>query len=216
MKLVLIGPPGAGKSTQGQHLSRKLSYFHVSTGNLVRAHIQSGTDLGCEISDYNRRGELIPDGIVMDIVAPNLEPSGRWILDGFPRNETQARALDAALDQRGLKLTKAVFLEVPPAALIERVSQRRFSQATGWTYNLQYDPPPQPEQHLDPGPFVRREDDDREVFRRQLDYYHKETEELKDYYDKKGILASVDGNKRIPAVTEAILRSLNLLERQTG
>lgn len=213
MKLVLIGPPGAGKGTQGQRLSRLLSYFHVATGNLVRAHIQAWTDLGREVEGYNRRGELVPDHLILKMVGPSLEPAGRWILDGFPRNETQARALDDALEERGIRLSRIILLDAPDDVLVERIRGRRYSQATGWTYHLEHDPPPQPEQHLDPGPFVRREDDTPDAVRRQLDLYHKETEPLKDYYDEKGCLEVVDANQPIPDVTEAICAVLGNPEK---
>lgn len=208
MKLVLIGPPGAGKGTQGQRLSRLLSYFHVSTGNLVRAHIQAATKLGRDVEGRNRRGELVSDDVILQMVTPSLEPAGRWILDGFPRTGNQARALDAALEKRGISLSKAVFLDVPDAELIERIKNRRYSRATGWTYNLEHDPPPQPEQRLDPGPFVRREDDNPDATRRQIELYHEQTEPLKAYYDRKNRLAVVDANKPILEVTEAICDAL--------
>ncbi len=213
MKLVLIGPPGAGKGTQGQRLSRLLSYFHVSTGNLVRAHIQAWTELGREVEDYNRRGELVPDEVVLEMVGPSLEPAGRWILDGFPRTETQARALDSALEERGVRLSRAIALEVPDSVLVERIKNRRYSQATGWTYNLEEDPPPQPEQRLDPGPFVRREDDMPDAVRRQIELYHQETAPLKSYYDERGCLEVVDGSRSIAEVTDDICEALGHPER---
>ncbi|MDQ3507758.1 MAG: nucleoside monophosphate kinase [Actinomycetota bacterium] len=208
MKLVLIGPPGAGKGTQGQRLSRLLSYFHVSTGNLVRAHIQAWTDFGREVEGYNRRGEFVPDDLVVKMIEPSLEPAGRWILDGFPRTGKQARSLDEALERRGIHLSRAIFLDAPDDILTERIKGRRYSQATGWTYHLEHDPPPQPEQHLDPGPFVRREDDMPDIVRRQLELYHEETEPLKKYYGEKGCLETVDGTRSIIEVTEDICAAL--------
>ncbi|MGH3086257.1 MAG: adenylate kinase [Rubrobacteraceae bacterium] len=213
MKLVLIGPPGAGKGTQGQRLSRLLSYFHVSTGNLVRAHIQAWTELGRQVEGYNRKGELVPDEVILQMVGPSLEPAGRWILDGFPRTEKQARVLDEALEARGIRLSRAILLEVPDDVLLERIKNRRYSQATGWTYNLEHDPPPRPEQHLDPGPFVRREDDTPDAVRRQIELYHEETAPLKNYYDERGCLAIVDGDRSIDEVTDYICAVLGHPEK---
>ncbi|WP_119065734.1 adenylate kinase family protein [Rubrobacter indicoceani] len=208
MKLVMLGPPGAGKSTQTRRAARELSYFHVSTGNIVRAHIQSGTDFGREVEGYNRRGELVPDDLIMKMVSPNLEPAGRWILDGFPRTLQQARRLDDELSEVGLHVTRAILLEVPDSALDERIKYRRYSEATGWTYHLEHAPPPQAEQHLDPGPFVKREDDAPEVFRRQLVAYHKEIIPLRKHYEELGILSVIDADRHAEEVTADVLHAL--------
>lgn len=214
MKLVVLGPPGAGKSTQSRRLSKELSYFHVSTGNIVRAHIQAGTDFGRAVEGYNRRGELVPDELVMEMLHPNLEPAGRWLLDGFPRTAHQARMLDDLMSDMNLKMTRAILLEVPDDVLKERVKHRRYSEATGWTYNLEYDPPPQAEQHLDPGPFVRREDDDPDVFRRQVSEYHEEIKPLTDHYEQRGILTRIDGHRHTDEVTADILTALGFDDRE--
>ncbi|MBA3791725.1 MAG: nucleoside monophosphate kinase [Rubrobacter sp.] len=208
MKVLLLGPLGSGKSTQAQQLSRALSYFQVSTGNLIRAHIQSDTELGRSIKDCNDRGELVPDDVILRITLPNLEPAGRWILDGFPRNEAQAQALNEALKRRGISLSRVIALEAPDGELIERIKGRRQSLATGWTYHLEHDPPPKKRDDLDAGPFVPREDDTAEAVRRQLEIYHQEVEPLKQHYEKQGILTVVDARKPIPEVTEDILQAL--------
>ena len=208
MKVVLLGPPGSGKSTQAQRLSRALSYFHVSTGNLIRAHIQSGTELGRSIKEYNDRGELVPDDVILQITLPNLEPAGRWILDGFPRNNAQAQALEAALEKRGISLSRVIALKAQDEDLIERIKGRRQSLSTGWTYHVEYDPPPEKRDDLDSGPFVPREDDNPEAIRRQLELFHQEVEPLEELYEKHGILTVVDASKPIPEVTQDILRTL--------
>ncbi|MGI8648896.1 MAG: adenylate kinase family protein [Rubrobacter sp.] len=213
MKLVMLGPPGAGKSTQTRLLSRELSYFHVSTGNTVRAHIQSGTDFGREVEGYNRRGELVPDDLIIEMVSPNLEPAGRWILDGFPRTLHQASTLDSELDEVGLHVTRAILLEVPDEVLKYRIKGRRYSEATGWTYHLEFAPPPQAEQHLDPGPFVKREDDDLDGFRKQLTAYQKEIPTLKKHYEDLGILTTIDGNRHADDITADILDALGFNDR---
>lgn len=208
MKVLLLGPPASGKSTQAQRLSRVLSYFHVSTGNLIRAHIQSGTELGQSIKGYYDRGELVPDGVILEITLPNLEPAGRWILDGFPRNRAQARALDEALEQRGISLSRVIALEAPDGDLVERIPGRRQSLATGWTYHLKYDPPPHRRDDLDSGPFVPRDDDRGGVIEKQLEVYHREVEPLKEHYEREGILTTVDARKPIREVTDDILEAL--------
>lgn len=208
MKIVLLGPVGVGKGTQAQRLAEMLSYFHISTGNMVRAHIEAGTELGRKMRAYSDRGELVPDDIILEMLRPNLEPAGRWILDGFPRNINQAHALDELLEARGISLSKVIVLEAPDEVLIRRITGRRVSRATGRTYHLEYDPPPDPRSHLDPGPFVQREDDTEEAIRRQLEVYRREAEPLKEYYSEKGILAVVDGRAPIPEVTEKILEVL--------
>jgi len=209
MKVLLLGPPGSGKSTQAQQLSRALSYFQVSTGNLIRAHIQSDTELGRSIKDCNDRGELVPDDVILRITLPNLEPAGRWILDGFPRNEAQAQALNEALKKRGISLSRVIALEAPDEELIERIKGRLQSLATGWTYHAEHAPPPDKHDNLDSGPFVRREDDTVEATRRQLEIYHQEVEPLKSHYEKQGILTVVDARKLIPEVTQDILQALS-------
>lgn len=208
MKVLLLGPPGSGKSTQAQRLSRELTYFPVSTGNLVRAHIQSDTGLGRSIRGYYERGELVPDSTILEIVLPNLEPAGRWILDGFPRTQLQARALDEALERRGIALSRVIALEAPDEEMIERIKGRRQSLATGWTYHTEYDPPPHRRDDLDSGPFVPREDDTKEAIERQLQLYHQEIEPLKSHYEREGILATVDARRQIPEVTHDILQAL--------
>ncbi|MGH3147571.1 MAG: adenylate kinase family protein [Rubrobacter sp.] len=209
MKVLLLGPPGSGKSTQAQRLSRALSYFQVSTGNLIRAHIQSDTELGRSIKDCNDRGELVPDDVILEITLPNLEPAGRWILDGFPRNEAQARALNEALKRRGISLSRVIALEAPDEELVERIKGRRQSLATGWTYHAEHDPPPEKQDNLDSGPFVPREDDTPEAIQRQLELYHQEAEPLKSHYEKREILTVVDARKPIPEVTHDILQALS-------
>src|ERR671911_2454151 len=134
---------------------------------------------------------------------PYLEDADAWLLDGFPRNEAQARALDMALEDLGEDLDAVIALEAPDEALVERLSGRRQSQATGNIYHIEYDPPP--ENGDDPGPFVQRDDDGEEAIRRRLEIYHDQTEPLKDYYAERDLLITVDAEQEIPKVTEDIL-----------
>ncbi len=206
MRIILLGPQGAGKGTQAQRISRQTGAKHISTGDIVRAEIKSGSELGQKVQDFNDRGELVPDEIIVEMAKPYLDDADAWILDGFPRNEAQARALDAALEELGVELDAVVALEAPDEALVTRLSGRRQSQATGNIYHVEYDPPP--EDGEDPGPFVQRKDDAEEAIRRRLEIYHEQTEPLKDYYAERGLLATIDAEQPIPQVTENVLNAV--------
>lgn len=207
MRIVILGPQGAGKGTQAQRISRETGAKHISTGDLVRAEIKSGSELGQTIKDYNDRGELVPDEIIIEMMKPYLDEADSWILDGFPRNEAQAEALDRMLTEIEAELDAAVALEAPDDLLVERLSGRRTSEATGNIYHVEYDPPPEDSEE-DPGPFVQREDDTEESIRRRLEVYHEHTEPLKGYYADRGILAQVDATQDISEVAGDILESM--------
>jgi adenylate kinase len=204
MNIILLGPQGAGKGTQAQRLAGRAGAKHISTGDIVRAEIKSGSELGQKVQDYNDRGELVPDEIIVEMAKPYLDDAESWILDGFPRNEAQAKALDAALEELGEELDAVVALEAPDEALVTRLSGRRQSQSTGNIYHVEFDPPP--EDGEDEGPFVQRKDDTEEAIRRRLEIYHEQTEPLKDYYARRGLLATVNAEQSISKVTESILK----------
>jgi adenylate kinase len=206
MKVILLGPQGAGKGTQAQRLADKVGAQHISTGDIVRAEIESGSELGKKVQEYNDRGDLVPDEIIVEMAKPYLDDADAWLLDGFPRNEAQARALEEALDEIGEDIDAVVALEAPDDALVERLSGRRQSQATGKIYHVEYDPPP--ENGDDPGPFIQRKDDAEDAIRHRLEIYHDQTEPLKNYYADKGLLVTVDAQQEIPKVTEDILEAV--------
>ena len=210
MRVILLGPQGAGKGTQAQRLADKVGAKHISTGDIVRAEIESGSELGKKVQDYNDRGELVPDEIIVEMAKPYLNDADAWLLDGFPRNEAQAKALDEALDEIGEDLDAVVALEAPDDALVERLSGRRQSQATGKIYHVEHDPPP--EDGDDPGPFIQRDDDAEEAIRRRLEIYHDQTEPLKDYYAEHDLLVTVDAEQEIQKVTEDILDAVGRKE----
>lgn len=212
MRVILFGPQGAGKGTQAQRLAEKTGAKHVATGDLVRAEIKQGTELGRKIQDYNDRGELVPDEIIVEMARPHLEGDG-WLLDGFPRNESQAETLDQGLSDMGQKLDAVVALEASDEELVQRLSGRRTSQATGQVYHVDHDPPP--EDGSDEGPFIQREDDTEEAIRNRLRIYHEQTEPLKDYYAEQGLLTTVDATQSIPEVTEDMLRALGASEGES-
>jgi adenylate kinase len=207
MRIVLLGPQGAGKGTQAQRISRETGAKHISTGDLVRAEIKSSSELGEKIKGYNDRGDLVPDEIIVEMMKPYLDEAHSWILDGFPRNESQAEALDKMLKEIDAELDAAVAMEAPDDLLVERLSGRRTSESTGNIYHAEYDPPPDDSEE-DPGPFVQREDDKEEAIRHRLKIYHDQTEPLKDYYADRGILVTVDATQDIPEVTEDILEAV--------
>ena len=203
MRIVLLGPQGAGKGTQAQRISRETGAKHISTGDLVRAEIKSGSELVQTIKEYNDRGDLVPDEIIIQMMRPYLDEVDSWILDGFPRNQSQAEALDEMLKEIDAELEAAVALEAPDDLLVERLSGRRTSESTGNIYHAEYDPPPEDSEE-DPGPFVQREDDKEEAIRHRLKIYHEQTEPLKDYYADRGILVQVDATQPITEVTAEI------------
>jgi adenylate kinase len=207
MRIVLLGPQGAGKGTQAQRISRQTGAKHISTGDLVRAEIRSGSELGQAIKDYNDRGDLVPDEIIVEMMRPYLDEADSWILDGFPRNESQAGTLDGMLKQIEAELDAAVALEAPDDLLVERLSGRRTSGSTGRIYHVDYDPPPE-DASEDPGPFAQRQDDKEESIRHRLKIYHDQTEPLKDYYADRGILVTVDATQAISEVTGDILEAV--------
>jgi adenylate kinase len=207
MRIVLLGPQGAGKGTQAQRISEMTGAKHISTGDLVRAEIKSGSALGQTITDYNDRGDLVPDEVIVQMMRPYLDEAASWILDGFPRNRPQADLLDEMLEEIDAELDAAVVLEAPDEALIERLSGRRMSEATGKIYHVEYDPPPESSEE-DPGPYIQRKDDREESIQHRLEIYHEQTEPLKYYFAEKGILVTVDATQGIPEVTEDILTAV--------
>jgi adenylate kinase len=208
MRVILLGPQGAGKGTQAQRLADRVGAAHISTGDIVRAEIKSGSELGKKVQEYNDRGELVPDEIIVEMAKPYLDDADSWLLDGFPRNEAQAEALNQALQDIGEDLDAVIALEAPDDALVDRLSGRRQSQATGKIYHVEFDPPPED----DPGPFVQRDDDAEEAIRRRLEIYHDQTEPLKDYYAARDLLITVDAEQEIPRVTEEILSAVGRKE----
>lgn len=208
MRIIIIGPQGAGKGTQAAKLVEKLDAEHIATGDLVRAEIKQGTELGQKIQEYNDKGELVPDEIIIEMTKPYLSENDSWILDGFPRNQAQAKALDEALEEINEKVDRVIALEASDEDLVKRLSGRRQSDATGKTYHIEHDPPPEEGSEEDAGPFVQREDDTEEAIRTRLDTYHEQTEPLKDYYGEQGILVTVDASKGIDEVTEEVMKAV--------
>ena len=208
MKLILLGAPGAGKGTQAEILSEKLHIPTISTGNMLRAAIQNGTPVGLEAKSYMDAGKLVPDQVIIGIVAERVaqaDCAGGYILDGVPRTLGQAEALD----QAGVTFDRVLSIEISDGEIEERMSGRRVCQSCGAPYHVKARPPKQ-EGVCDScgGALAQREDDRPETVRRRLEGYHQETEPLKDYYQAKGVLRTVDNQATIQATTEAMMEAL--------
>ncbi len=212
LKLIFLGAPGAGKGTQAEILSAKLSIPTISTGNILRAAIKEGTKTGLEAKSYMDAGKLVPDSVIIGIVSQRLEQpdcAHGFILDGVPRTIGQAEALDKA----GVRFDHVVSIEISDEEIEARMEGRRVCSKCGAPYHIKAKPPKQ-EGVCDScgGPVVQRDDDKPETVRGRLEVYHSETEPLKDYYKEKGILNVVDNQPTIAGTTEVILEALGLHE----
>ena len=210
MKLILLGAPGAGKGTQAEILSAKLGIPTISTGNILRAAIKEGTEIGLQAKSYMDAGKLVPDGVIIGIVAQRLSQpdcAKGYILDGVPRTLPQAEALD----QHGVVFDKVLSIEITDQEIEQRMSGRRVCSQCGAPYHVAAKPPRQ-EGVCDScgGALVQRDDDKAETVRKRLAVYHAETEPLKDYYQQKGILVPVDNQPTIEATTQAIEEALGI------
>ena len=208
MKLIMFGPPGAGKGTQADILGRRYGIKKISTGDALRDVIRSGSELGEQVKDLMDQGKFVPDEIVTDIIRDRFSSpdcANGFILDGFPRNLAQAEAL---VDM-GIKVNKALLIDVPDEVLVDRVQGRVMCDKCGASYHLKNNPPAV-EGVCDKcgGRLVQRKDDEPETVKARLEVYHKETEPLKDFYKKLGNLKLVEGNQPIENATRDILAAL--------
>ena len=212
MKIVMLGAPGAGKGTQAKMIAEKYSIPHVSTGDIFRANIKNGTELGKEAKSYMDKGELVPDELTVRILLDRVAQAdckNGYVLDGFPRTIPQAEVLDAELTKMGDKIDFAINVEVPDENIIKRMSGRRACLKCGATYHIVHIPPVK-EGICDKcgSELVLRDDDKEETVKNRLSVYHEQTQPLIDFYDKKGVLKEVDGtvdSKDVFAAITAIL-----------
>jgi adenylate kinase len=213
MNIVLLGPPGSGKGTQAKRLEERHRLPHLATGDMLRAATLSGSALGLRVKAIMDRGDLVPDGVMSEMIRLRTgEPdcARGFILDGFPRTVPQAEALDRMLAERRLALDFVIEIEVDEAALIDRISGRFTCKNCGASYHDRYHRP-KAEGVCDGcggHEFLRRPDDQPEAIRTRFAVYHRQTAPILPYYERKGLLRRVDGNRDIDAVTEAIERIL--------
>lgn len=212
MKIVMLGAPGAGKGTQAKRIAAKFSVPHISTGDIFRANIKNGTELGKKAKTYMDQGLLVPDELVVDLVVDRVKQddcSNGYVLDGFPRTIPQAEALDKALAAMGEAMDYAINVEVPDENIVRRMSGRRACVDCGATYHIVYAPTNE-ENICDNchGELILREDDKPETVQKRLNVYHEQTQPLIDYYTEKNILVEVDGTVDIDEVFAAIVNVL--------
>ena len=210
MKLILLGAPGAGKGTQADIISQRLNIPTISTGNMLRAAVKNGTPVGLKAKEYMDAGKLVPDEVIIGIVAERLaEPdcANGYILDGVPRTIAQAEALEAA----GIHFDVVLSIEISDEAIIDRMSGRRACTACGATYHV-VSAPSKVEGKCDKcgTDLVLRDDDKPETVKSRLEVYHNETEPLKDFYAKRGNLKSVDNQPTIEATTKVVFEALGI------
>ncbi|MCD8361364.1 MAG: adenylate kinase [Lachnospiraceae bacterium] len=209
MKIIMLGAPGAGKGTQAKKIAGKYGIPHISTGDIFRANIKNGTELGNKVKTYMDQGLLVPDELVCDLVVDRVHQEDcreGYILDGFPRTIPQAESLDSALKAAGESVDYAIDVNVPDENIVKRMGGRRACVGCGATYHLVY-APTKKEGICDVcgGELILRDDDKPETVQKRLDVYHEQTQPLIDYYDKKGILRTVDGSMSMEDVFAAIL-----------
>ena len=212
MKIVMLGAPGAGKGTQAKMIAAKYQIPHISTGDIFRANIKNGTELGKKAKSYMDQGLLVPDELTVDLVIDRLaqdDCKNGYILDGFPRTIPQAEALDAALAKLGEKMDYAIDVDVPDENIVSRMSGRRACTGCGATYHIVYNPSKKGECCEVCGEkLILRDDDKPETVQKRLNVYHEQTQPLIDYYTKQGILKAVDGTQDMNDVFAAITNIL--------
>jgi adenylate kinase len=212
MMLVLLGPPGAGKGTQAGILAERLKAPHLASGDLLRAAVTAGSDLGREVEGYMNRGELVPDDTMVRVFLDRLDRPDAVdgaLLDGFPRTRVQAEVLDSALGERGSRVDLALDIEVPTEELVRRLSGRWICSASGHPYHETTNPPRVPGRcDIDGSQLVQRDDDKPETVRGRLEHQLGALSDVIDHYRAAGVLRVVDGTRSIEEVTAALLAEL--------
>lgn len=212
MKIVMLGAPGAGKGTQAKQIAGKYGLPHISTGDIFRANIKNGTELGKEAKKYMDQGLLVPDELTVRLLLDRVSQEdckNGYVLDGFPRTIPQANVLDEALEKLGDQIDYAIDVDVPDENIVRRMSGRRACLSCGATYHVAY-APPKKEGICDTcgSELVLRDDDKPETVQNRLHVYHEQTQPLIDFYARKGVLRTVDGTQAVEDVFEAICKIL--------
>ena len=213
MKIIMLGAPGAGKGTQAKMIAEKYSIPHVSTGDIFRANIKNGTQLGMEAKQYMDQGLLVPDELTVKILldrVANEDCKNGYVLDGFPRTIPQAEVLDKALSELGDQIDYAINVDVPDENIVKRMGGRRACLSCGATYHIEH-VPPKSEGICDScgQELVLRDDDKPETVQNRLNVYHEQTQPLTEFYSAKGVLKTVDGTMDMKEVFEAIVTILS-------
>ncbi len=210
MRLILLGPPGAGKGTQARVLEQRFGARQISTGDILREHRKQQTELGQQAQEFMLRGDLVPDGLVIKMIEGELDPSRGFIMDGFPRTVAQAEAFDALLKGKGLDLGAVVLFNADRETLVRRLSARWSNPRNGRTYNTLTNPPKAAAiDDEDGGPLIQREDDKAETVQKRLDVFDEETTPLIKYYRNTEKLVEVNGLLAVDAVTHQILEKIS-------
>ncbi|MBL1090126.1 adenylate kinase [Streptomyces sp. NPDC001739] len=213
MRIVLVGPPGAGKGTQAAYLAKNLVIPHISTGDLFRANISQGTDLGKQAKAFMDAGELVPDEVTIGMARDRMnqpDAAGGFLLDGFPRNVSQAEALDEALKEDGVTLDAVLDLEVPEEEVVKRIAGRRICRNdSSHVFHVTYSAPKQ-EGVCDVcgGELYQRDDDSEETVRKRLEVYHTQTEPIIDYYKAQDLVVTIPALGKVEEVTERAMAAL--------
>lgn len=222
LNLILLGPPGAGKGTQAERLRADFALAHISTGDMLRAQVAQGTELGLTAKGYMDRGELVPDAVIVEMIIDRIDQADAregFLLDGFPRNESQADALDGALEtQGGRRLSSVLMIDVDDDEVVRRLTGRRVCvKNPSHIYHVELDPP----KHegvcdQDGARLIQRDDDSEQTIRRRLEVYHRQTAPLISHYEESGLLRHFDGRRPAEEVhrhLRATLATLRLEER---
>lgn len=207
MRMILVGPPGAGKGTQAAKLVGHFDIPHISTGDMLRAAVKAGTALGKQADGFMSSGQLVPDDLVIAMVVERIaaeDATEGFMLDGFPRTRPQAEALDAALRQAHVALDCVLLIEVPDELIVGRITGRRMDPETGEIYHVEHKPPPAAIADR----VVQRKDDTEAACRKRLQKYHSETAPIVPYYQQKRLLRAVDGNAAPDEVTQRVQAAL--------
>jgi adenylate kinase len=219
LNLILLGPPGSGKGTQGERLQEDFRLPYYATGDILRAAVKEGTEVGKQAQEYMDRGDLVPDEVIIGVIAERLqreEASDGFILDGFPRTVPQAEALNAKMSELRREITAVLLIDVPEEEVLRRLGGRRTCEKNpSHIYHVEFDPPKEEGVcDIDGGRLIVRDDDKPEVIKNRLAQYREKTEPLIDYYDERGILNHVDGKQSPDAVEERIHGIIATLRRE--
>jgi len=218
LNLVLLGPPGSGKGTQGERLNEDLRLPYYATGDILRGAVRDETELGRTAKEYMDRGDLVPDEVIVGVIAERIDSSEAldgFILDGFPRTIRQAEALDAKLDELGRAVSAVLLIDVSDDEVVRRLGGRRTCEANGHVFHVEFEPP-QSEGvcDIDGSQLIVRDDDKPEVIRKRLETYHEKTEPLVGYYDSRSVLRRIEGEAAPEEVAERIRRTLATLRME--